>query len=108
MNRYRLGLTERDIDTLEGILKKHPEVQEVWIFGSRAKGSYKAGSDIDLAVMNKGVSTETMSQIKGELEESSLPYRVDIVDINATRHADLAEHIKRAGMVFYQADYQKR
>ncbi len=56
----KFGLTDRDIQTIHDILYKYPEVSLVHIFGSRAKGTSKPGSDIDLAIMNKGTSSNTL------------------------------------------------
>lgn len=98
----RFGLTDRDMDTITKILKNYPEITEVHIFGSRVKGNNKPGSDIDLAILNAGVSEKTVRSLRAEFEESSLPFRVDIVDFNSTNHAGLKDHIQRVGVVFYK------
>lgn len=98
----QFGLTQRDMDTINRILIEYPEVTEVHIFGSRAKGNSKPGSDIDLAIVNTGVSERTIRHLKADFEDSSLPYRVDIVDSNETIHHELKEHIQRVGVVFYK------
>ena len=97
----RFGLTERDLDTIYSIFERYPEVAEVRIFGSRAKGTHKKGSDIDFAIMNPGVSHLTISRIKSDFSESSLPYRVDVVDFTKLEDADLKSHIERVGEGFY-------
>ncbi len=97
-----IGLTKRDIATIQGIFRNHPEVTLVYTFGSRAKGTYKTGSDIDLAVMNSGVSFDAICAIKGELEESSLPYSVDVVNYPELQNEELKEHIDRVGVEFYK------
>ena len=98
----KYGLSERDIRTIYDILAKHPEVLTVYIFGSRAKGNFKSGSDLDLAIMNKGVSYKTLLKLKSDLDDSSLPYKADIVDYNTISNPDLVDHIDRAGILFYQ------
>jgi len=97
------GLSERDIETIFNILKKYPEVAEVCIFGSRAKGTYKPYSDIDMAVINKGVADKTILHIKSDLEDSTLPYRVDILNYPELTQPELKEHIERVGMLFYES-----
>jgi predicted nucleotidyltransferase len=92
------GLTDRDMTTFKDIFKKYPDVKTVFIFGSRAKNSYKPGSDIDLAVMNEAI----IRKINVEFEESSLPYRVELLDYHTLKHVDLKSHIDRVGIVFYQ------
>jgi predicted nucleotidyltransferase len=96
------GLTDRDTQTLFGIFNKFQEVESVYLYGSRAKGVYKLGSDIDLAIMNKGVSKKTIRTIKAEMEDSNLPYFVDITNFTTLTHKELAEHIQRVGVPFYQ------
>ena len=101
-NKTTFGLAERDIRTISGIFNKYPEVIAVHIFGSRAKGTHKPASDIDLAVMNEGVNDRTMLHIKADFEESTLPYQVDLVNYLSLDHADLREHIDRVGLPFYK------
>jgi len=92
------GLTQRDIQTLFGIFNKFREVKSVYLYGSRAKGTHKFGSDIDLAIMNAGVSDKTIRNIKAEIEESGLPYFVDITNFATLNHKEFAEHIKKVGI----------
>lgn len=98
----KFGLSERSANTLLEIFKKYPEVIEVWIFGSRAKGNYKTGSDIDLAIMKGKVSQKIIANILSECEESSLPNRVDLIDFHALKTKEFIEHISRVGKVFYK------
>jgi len=99
-NRNIYGLTERDMRTIQDIFKKYPDITEVRLFGSRAKGNYKQGSDIDLAVMNEGVSSKVIGDLAFEFEESRLPYMVDLINYPALRHKEFIEHIDRVGIVF--------
>ena len=96
------GFTHRDIKTLQDIFKKYTDVKNVFIFGSRAKGTYKQGSDIDLAIMNKGVKDMVIGKIKSDFEESSLPYIVDLVNYHTIKHSQLKNHIDRVGVPFYE------
>lgn len=98
------GLSERSIRTIKEILEKYSDVREVVLFGSRAKGTFHAGSDVDLAVMNPGISEKTISRILSELEESSLPVRVDLVDFNSIANGAFIDHIRRIGILFYKKD----
>ncbi len=100
------GLTQRDVETLYCIFQKYPEVKLVYIFGSRAKGNYKQGSDIDFAIMNEGIKPDTITHIRGDIDESSLPYFVDILDYPKLSHKELKEHIDRVGIEFYNRDKQ--
>ena len=102
--KNRFGLTKRDMETFRSVFKKFPEVKCVHLFGSRAKENYHSGSDVDLAVMNKGVSAGRLSKIKDEFEESSLPYIVDLVDYNRLEKQEFINHINRVGVPFYTRD----
>lgn len=95
------GLTQRDVQTLSEIFRKFPEIKIVYLYGSRAIGTYKQGSDIDLAIMNEDVSEKVIRAVKAEVEDSSLPYFVDITNFPMLTHKELAEHIQRVGIPFY-------
>lgn len=89
--------------TLHEILGRYPDAQSVYIFGSRAMGTHKFGSDIDLAVMNPDMSDATLRLLQAEFEESSLPYRVDILCVSEKLDNAVKEHIMRIGKIVYQA-----
>lgn len=103
VERNTFGLTARDMQTITTIFQKYPEIRQVVIFGSRAKGTHKLGSDIDLAVVNGNVSDSLLLKTRQNLEESNLPYRVDLVNTQTLAHAGLKAHILRVGKPFYNA-----
>lgn len=98
--RNKYGLTKRDMDTIWSIFRSFPEVETVYLFGSRAKGNYRLGSDVDLAIMNEGVNSRTLSKLNGKFEESSLPYNIDLVDFTRLTKQEFIEHIQRVGIPF--------
>jgi predicted nucleotidyltransferase len=100
--RNEFGLTERDMKTIRLIFESFPEVKTVHLFGSRAKGNYRLGSDVDLAIMNKGVDSTTLSRLIGEFEESSLPYNIDLVAFTKLSKQEFIDHINRVGIPFYR------
>lgn len=90
-------LTEPQLDLIRGILAQHVEVTGAVLFGSRAKGTASAASDIDLAL--EGIDDPLRAEaIANELEELPLPYRFDVVALSAIRHDPLREHIARVGV----------
>ena len=95
------GINERDYHTIQAITQKYAEVKEVQLFGSRAKGNFKFRIDIDFAVMDPNVSQKTMANLLYDFEESSLPYRVDLVNYYALNHKNLIDHIDRVEIVIY-------
>lgn len=100
--RNIFGFTDRDMRTIESILSSCPEVITVYLFGSRAKGNYRLGSDVDLAIMNKGVGTGTVTKLQNEFSESSLPYRIDLVDFTRLTNQEFIDHINRVGIPFFK------
>ncbi len=102
MNNH-FGLKKEDIDMIISILSQHPEVEEACIFGSRAKGNYRVGSDVDIALKGQKLNFDIMANISYLLnEETNMPYRFDVLNYDTLPDADLLDHIKRIGMVFYK------
>lgn len=98
----KFGLTEKDHKLIQNIFEKYPEIEKVEIFGSRAMGNEKPGSDIDLAVYGP-CDHARFTQIKSELENDlPLPYIFDVILWDDIQHEQLKEHIKNFGRVFYQ------
>ncbi|MFO7830877.1 MAG: nucleotidyltransferase domain-containing protein [Desulfuromonadaceae bacterium] len=100
----KYGLRDRDMQTITDIFTRYPHIKTVHLFGSRAKGTFHSGSDIDLAVMNKDVPPKSMLQLQNEFSESSLPYFVDLVYYPDIESATFREHIERVGVVIYSAE----
>ena len=95
------GLSARNLHTLYEILAKYPDIQTVYIFGSRAKGNFHIGSDIDLAIMNAGLEPKTIRKVLDDCAESSLPFMVDLVDFSSLKNEALRQHIRRVGQRLY-------
>ena len=106
------GLTDETVAQIHEVLARCPEVEKAVLYGSRAKGNYKPGSDVDLTLLGNGVTPKILGQIQDELEDGSLPYRFDVSIFSQIEQADLIEHIRRVGVVFYEkkpvADRVKR
>jgi uncharacterized protein len=98
MNRF--GLTEFEQELICSVLRRHAEVTEAKIFGSRAKDTSRPNSDIDLSLTGS-IPFASLARIAGELEDLSLPYSFDVEAYNAIHHQPLREHIDRVGRTFY-------
>ena len=99
----QLGLDETDVATLIAILQKHDEVEEACIFGSRAKGNFKHGSDVDVALKGSLVTQDVVTSISYELnEETLMPYRFDVLNFSTISSKELMEHIARVGVTIYK------
>lgn len=103
------GLSETDLEYIINTIEHFPEIEKAVIFGSRAKGNYKPGSDVDIAIYGKKVTFDILSKLHSMLEDSSpMPYMFDIVDYTHSNHKELKEHIKRAGRVIWQSNESAR
>jgi len=92
------GLTEADINCIRTAIEQFPEIEEAFIFGSRAKGTYKKASDVDLAIKGRAVTSETIKRLNFLLnEELPLPYFFDVVHYESLENQLLVEHIDRVG-----------
>ena len=89
-------LTDREASLISSVLNLHPEVSQVKLFGSRAKGCHTPASDIDLALW--GVDALQAESIAAELDELPLPYRFDIKAFESIKQDSLREHIQRRGI----------
>lgn len=100
----KYGLSDATIGKMNAVFAFFPEVDRVVLYGSRAKGNYKPGSDIDLTMQGAGLTSVLCGTIAERLEELLLPYMIDLSVFAELGHPELQAHIKRVGMVFYQRD----
>ncbi len=94
------GLYPNSYKQILSIFQKHENIEKVIIYGSRAKGNYREGSDIDLTILGN-LNYDELIQLKLEFEESNIPYLIDISIFNDLQSESLKEHINRVGKIFY-------
>ena len=98
------GLSDKTLATLSSIFRKYPGIKQTVIYGSRAKGNYRTGSDIDLTLITDETFTHNdLLHIAGDFDDSNIPYLVDVSIYNKLSNADLKAHIDRVGKVLYAA-----
>jgi uncharacterized protein len=95
------GLDVAELSQLQTLFSSYPEISKVILFGSRAKGTARKNSDIDLAVdgLESPLKIESLAM---ELDELPLPYRFDLQAIITIKNRSLLEHIDRVGVLIYQ------
>jgi predicted nucleotidyltransferase len=94
------GLPDRAVEKIKGVFLTHSAVEKAILYGSRAKGTYKNGSDIDLT-LSGNIAFQELLRIETELDDLFLPW---IIDLSLYDHIDnpaLIEHIQRVGKILY-------
>ena len=96
------GLKAKVIDRIKKFFASYPEVEEAILYGSRAKGNYSNGSDIDLVLKGNKLDETILRKIRRQLDDLLLPYTIDIAIYESIDNPDLIDHIKRVGIIFYR------
>ena len=97
----KFGLSEVDNQKIKSIFFKHPEIEKVLIYGSRAKGNFKPSSDIDLTIITKKKDITFLFTVENEIDDLLLPYKVDLSIFDLLENESLKEHILRVGQIYY-------
>ncbi|MDR3078076.1 MAG: nucleotidyltransferase domain-containing protein [Planctomycetota bacterium] len=96
------GLPPAAVARLSGVFAAFPEVGEAVLYGSRAKGTHKKGSDIDLALKGAELDWARLGEIETAIDDLLLPYKVDLLIYDTLEHVKLREHIDRVGVTLYR------
>jgi predicted nucleotidyltransferase len=96
------GLEEWEQLIIIQAIQRFSSIDVVRLYGSRAKGNYRRGSDVDLAIQGEQLSPEICAALHDVLEEETpLPYFFDVTDLNRLQYDGLREHIERVGKTLY-------
>ncbi len=95
------GLKASVIEKIRDVFNAYPEIEQAILYGSRAKGNYRVGSDIDLTLKGKHLTSSQAVTIKAELDNLMLPYKIDLSLFHNIEDMELVSHIQRVGIVFY-------
>lgn len=96
------GLSIDTVHDLQSIFKQFSNINEVLIFGSRAKGNYKNGADIDLAIKGQNITFDELMDVSLKIDELELLYKVDILNYYQKKNLPIGRHIDRVGKSFYK------
>ena len=97
------GLIERDLGYILKAIRNFKEIERVILFGSRAMGNFKKGSDVDLAIVGEEITSKVIYELDDLLNEVyPLPYFFDIIQYEEINNQHLLEHINTVGKVLYQ------
>ena len=101
----KYGLSEVELDTIRAYLSREPGIRQAVLFGSRALGTFKEASDIDIALKGEDVDIFTCGSLKSRLEdETTIPYFFDFVAYDSLANEALRRHIDTKGVCIYRED----
>lgn len=92
------GLKEIHKELIISIISKNPHIKGILLFGSRAINTYKPNSDIDLALVGDQLTMTDVANILEELEETSIPYKIDLIRTKTIENKNLLKHIQANGI----------
>lgn len=95
------GIPEAVAAEICSVFARYPQVDAVLLYGSRAKGTFKNGSDIDLTIKGSGLSLTVLNQIENDLDNLLTPWSFDLSLYAQIQSPELIEHIDRVGIAFY-------
>ena len=102
------GLSEATVAKIWDVLARFSAVEGAVLYGSRAKGTFKPGSDIDLTLLGKRLTLATLGDIADALDDLLLPYEIDLSIFDQIEHEGLRGHIRRVGRIFYPENREGR
>ena len=94
------GLSSHTVDRIVAVLTHYPEIEKTVLHGSRAKGNFRNGSDIDLTLFGEGINFSVLTRLANELDDLLLSHTVDISQFANLTHPELLDHIRRVSVVF--------
>ena len=98
----KYGLPDRTLQKIRGVFSHYPEVEKAILYGSRATGTYRNGSDIDLTLRGNALTHSVLSRIDTELDDLLLPYTIDLSIFHQIDSPAMVEQIQRIGVNFYE------
>lgn len=98
------GLPSEDVAKIKRVFAEFESVEQVYVYGSRAKGNYKKGSDIDLTLVEQNLSFSDFLALENQLDDLLLPYKIDLSQKRKITNMDLLAHIDRVGQLFYSKE----
>jgi len=97
----RFGLPATVISAIAEVFSEYQNIDTVLLYGSRAKGTHRRGSDIDLTIIGSEPTEEQRLQIESRLDDLLLPYSIDLSLMSSITNQPLLDHIHRVGIPFY-------
>jgi predicted nucleotidyltransferase len=96
------GLSANTVERIMSVLARYPEIEKAVLYGSRAKGNYRKGSDIDLTLFGDHLNFGLLTRLDDDLDNLLLPYKFDVCSFANLTHPELIDHIRRVGVQVYK------
>lgn len=96
------GLSDARRQQIIDVLKTHPAVEGIVLFGSRAMGTYKPASDVDICLQGQAVTMSVILALMNSIDELNLPIDVDLIAEHTIQSADLRRHLTAHGCSWWQ------
>jgi len=95
------GFSPEHLEKIRGLFRNYPQIEQVVLFGSRAKGTHRAGSDIDLALKGRQLDSKLLAKLALDYEALYLPWKLDVILYDMIENPDLRDHVDRVGVPFW-------
>lgn len=96
------GLADDELHKLITLFAKHSKIDRVILYGSRAKGNFRTGSDVDITLVGENLDKATLNSLELQIDDLLLVYQFDISIFHQLANSDLVEHIERVGKIIYE------
>ena len=105
ISRRDHGLPSVTLKRIVSVLDKFPAVEQAVLFGSRAKGTHKSGSDIDLALSGQTLEWREIGKLYAALDDLLLPYRFSLIHHDEQTDREVSAHIMRVGIPLFTRNH---
>lgn len=95
-------MDDSELQLMRDIFAQTPALEKVVLYGSRAKGTHKPFSDVDITLLGDRLTDEDLTDVMFRLSESSLPYFCDVSLFRNLNDPALTDHIQRRGKEIYK------
>ena len=96
------GLSDATIEKIRSVFARYPQVEKAVLYGSRAKGTYKPGSDIDLSLEGPALDWRVVGRLYEALDDLLLPYKFSLIVHDKALDPEVAAHIARVGITVFE------
>jgi predicted nucleotidyltransferase len=97
-----IGISETNLEEIRDFAMKYPTIEKIVLYGSRAKGNFRPGSDLDMVLIGDELKLKDQLSFWGDLDDSYQPYLFDVAILSHIKNQSLLDHIQRVGKVIYK------